>query len=82
MADKKGGDGEVKAIRDDEGDENQNMAAWLLGIKTLKIQPYHLPTLGIIFLSSSCYSICTTMKLIRSLAMPCHAKKKKKIVNF
>lgn len=28
MADKKGGDGEVKAIRDNEGDENQNMAAW------------------------------------------------------
>ncbi|GAY41264.1 hypothetical protein CUMW_058070 [Citrus unshiu] len=36
----------AEAIRDDEGDKNQNMAAWLLGIKTLKIQPYHLPTLG------------------------------------
>ncbi|KAK9181715.1 hypothetical protein WN944_024854 [Citrus x changshan-huyou] len=36
----------AEAIRDDEGDKNQNMAAWLLGINTLKIQPYHLPTLG------------------------------------
>lgn len=65
----------AEAIRDDEGDKNQNMAAWLLGIKTLKIQPYHLPTLGIIFLSSSCYSTRTTMNLIRSLVMPCHGQK-------
>ncbi|XVE58623.1 hypothetical protein DITRI_Ditri04bG0184300 [Diplodiscus trichospermus] len=35
--------GEVKAGGDD-GEEN--MAAWLLGIETLKIQPYHLPPLG------------------------------------
>lgn len=35
--------GEVEAGKD-EGDKN--MAAWLLGIKTLKIQPYHLPSLG------------------------------------
>lgn len=27
-------------------EEEENMAAWLLGIKTLKIQPYHLPPLG------------------------------------
>jgi hypothetical protein len=24
----------------------ENMAAWLVGIKTLKIEPYHLPPLG------------------------------------
>lgn len=29
-----------------EEEEEANMAAWLLGIKTLKIQPYHLPPLG------------------------------------
>uniref|UniRef100_A0A2P2JT01 L-idonate 5-dehydrogenase-like n=1 Tax=Rhizophora mucronata TaxID=61149 RepID=A0A2P2JT01_RHIMU len=28
------------------GEEEENMAAWLLGIKTLKIQLYHLPPLG------------------------------------
>ncbi|XP_048229300.1 L-idonate 5-dehydrogenase isoform X1 [Ricinus communis] len=27
-------------------EEEDNKAAWLLGIKTLKIQPYHLPPLG------------------------------------
>ena len=26
--------------------EEENKAAWLLGVKTLKIQPYHLPPLG------------------------------------
>ena len=31
--------------------EEENMAAWLLGVNTLKIQPFKLPTLGI-FLSS------------------------------
>ncbi|CAN1842504.1 L-idonate 5-dehydrogenase [Linum perenne] len=31
--------------RDGE-EEEENMAAWLLGIQTLKIQPYKLPTLG------------------------------------
>lgn len=35
-------DGEDKEHRNGE----ENMAAWLLGIKTLKIQPYHLPDLG------------------------------------
>lgn len=39
-------DDEIKISRD-EGEEN--MAAWLLGIKTLKIQPYRLPSLGIYF---------------------------------
>ncbi|KAG6721112.1 hypothetical protein I3842_03G096600 [Carya illinoinensis] len=34
--------GEDKEHRNGE----ENMAAWLLGIKTLKIQPYHLPALG------------------------------------
>ncbi|OAY48229.1 L-idonate 5-dehydrogenase isoform X1 [Manihot esculenta] len=29
-----------------EREEEENMAAWLLGIKNLKIQPYHLPSLG------------------------------------
>jgi hypothetical protein len=36
-----GGSGEGKEHKDGE-----NMAAWLLGIKTLKIQPFHLPSLG------------------------------------
>ena len=31
-------------------DEGENMAVWLLGIKTLKIQPYPLPPLGNVFL--------------------------------
>ncbi|XP_057950512.1 L-idonate 5-dehydrogenase-like [Malania oleifera] len=29
-----------------QGEEAENMAAWLLGIKTLRIQPYNLPPLG------------------------------------
>lgn len=30
-----------------DGDESEeNMAAWLLGVKNLQIQPYHLPPLG------------------------------------
>ncbi|KAF4371290.1 hypothetical protein F8388_023450 [Cannabis sativa] len=37
-------DGEDHAMESKEGETN--MAAWLLGIKTLKIQPYHLPPLG------------------------------------
>lgn len=42
-----GHNGEEVKISGDEGEEN--MAAWLLGIKTLKIQPYQLPSLGICF---------------------------------
>ncbi|KAL4595281.1 hypothetical protein ACB092_12G080200 [Castanea dentata] len=37
-----GGIVEVKEHKDGE----ENMAAWLVGIKTLKIEPYHLPPLG------------------------------------
>ncbi|XP_022737432.1 L-idonate 5-dehydrogenase-like isoform X1 [Durio zibethinus] len=37
----------VGEIQVDEDDGENNMAAWLLGIKTLKIQPYHLPPLAI-----------------------------------
>uniref|UniRef100_A0A2N9FVL1 Enoyl reductase (ER) domain-containing protein n=1 Tax=Fagus sylvatica TaxID=28930 RepID=A0A2N9FVL1_FAGSY len=37
-----GGGGEDKEHKDGE----ENMAAWLVGIKTLKIEPYHLPPLG------------------------------------
>lgn len=37
-----GGSGEGKEHEED----GENLAAWLLGIKTLKIQPYHLPSLG------------------------------------
>ncbi|KAJ4706106.1 putative Alcohol dehydrogenase [Melia azedarach] len=44
MADDSGEEAEAAACRDDQ--EEENMAAWLLGIKTLKIQPYHLPPLG------------------------------------
>ncbi|CAN0902667.1 L-idonate 5-dehydrogenase [Linum grandiflorum] len=36
--------GEI-AVENREGEE-ENMAAWLLGIQTLKIQPYILPSLG------------------------------------
>ncbi|KAE8694710.1 Sorbitol dehydrogenase [Hibiscus syriacus] len=35
---------ETKICRNDDGETN--MAAWLLGIRTLKIQPYLLPPLG------------------------------------
>lgn len=31
----------------DDHVEQQNMAAWLVGINSLKIQPFNLPTLGI-----------------------------------
>lgn len=35
-----------------EDGEEVNMAAWLMGVNTLKIQPFELPSLGIlIFLS-------------------------------
>ncbi|KAK1577164.1 hypothetical protein Q3G72_019460 [Acer saccharum] len=39
--------GEIKAdtCRYEE-EEEKNIAAWLLGIKTLQLQPYHLPPLG------------------------------------
>lgn len=30
--------------------EEVNMAAWLVGLNTLKIQPFELPSLGILFL--------------------------------
>ncbi|KAL6270601.1 hypothetical protein ACE6H2_027512 [Prunus campanulata] len=39
-----GGDGFEEASRD--GCERENMAAWLLGVNTLKIQPFKLPNLG------------------------------------
>ena len=42
----KGGNSEDAVSSKEHGEEN--MAAWLLGIKTLKIQPYILPSLGII----------------------------------
>ncbi|PNX86770.1 L-idonate 5-dehydrogenase [Trifolium pratense] len=29
-------------------DDQQNMAAWLVGLNTLKIQPFNLPSLGIL----------------------------------
>jgi len=32
-----------------KGGSDENMAAWLLGVNTLKIQPFNLPALGIIF---------------------------------
>lgn len=37
------GVGDVVEVKEHEED---NMAAWLIGIKTIKIQPYHLPPLG------------------------------------
>ena len=34
----------------DVGDSEENMAAWLLGVNNLKIQPFKLPPLGTAFL--------------------------------
>lgn len=45
MAHGGGGGADVMACKQEE-QEVENKAAWLLGIKTLKIQPYHLPPLG------------------------------------
>ncbi|KAK3220814.1 hypothetical protein Dsin_014784 [Dipteronia sinensis] len=40
-------DGEFNAGTGRDGEEEEkNVAAWLLGIKTLQLQPYHLPPLG------------------------------------
>lgn len=36
--------------------EEVNMAAWLVGVNTLKIQPFNLPSLGI--LSFSLFASC------------------------
>ncbi|KAB5532416.1 hypothetical protein DKX38_019086 [Salix brachista] len=44
MAHGGGGGADLMACKQEE--EVENKAAWLLGIKTLKIQPYHLPPLG------------------------------------
>jgi len=46
----------------DDDVEQQNMAAWLVGLNTLKIQPFNLPSLGIRLkfplLISLCYYYC------------------------
>jgi len=46
----------------DDDVEQQNMAAWLVGLNTLKIQPFNLPSLGIHLkfplLISLCYYYC------------------------
>lgn len=34
-----------------DGEGEQNMAAWLTGINTLKVQPFELPPLGIVWIS-------------------------------
>ena len=39
-------------------DGEENMAAWLVGIKTLKIEPYHLPPLGKILFPSCVMFFC------------------------
>lgn len=31
--------------------EQENMAAWLVGVNTLRIQPFKLPTVGMILIS-------------------------------
>lgn len=41
-----GGDHGDEIKDDGESENNNNMAAWLLGVKNLQIQPYHLPPLG------------------------------------
>lgn len=40
---------DVKTATVSGEEEDKNIAAWLLGIKTLKLQPYHLPPLGMFF---------------------------------
>lgn len=40
---KKMGKGGISQNKDGEG---ENMAAWLLGVNNLKIQPFNLPSLG------------------------------------
>ena len=39
-------------------DGEENMAAWLVGIKTLKIEPYHLPPLGKILFPACVMFFC------------------------
>lgn len=41
-----GGDHGDEIKDDGESENNNNKAAWLLGVKNLQIQPYHLPPLG------------------------------------
>ncbi|KAF8008612.1 hypothetical protein BT93_K2318 [Corymbia citriodora subsp. variegata] len=36
----------METVAKADAEEETNMAAWLLGVKNLKIQPYHLPPLG------------------------------------
>lgn len=49
-----GGAGEGK-----DGEEEENMAAWLLGINTLKIQPFKLPLLGnFLFIEMTSFVFC------------------------
>lgn len=42
------GDFEAGKINDGQAkaEDTENMAAWLMGVKNLQIQPYHLPPLG------------------------------------
>lgn len=35
------------AENQEDGREEENLAAWLVGVNTLKIQPFKLPPLGI-----------------------------------
>ena len=48
--------GVVEGKEHKDGEENR--AAWLVGIKTLKIEPYHLPPLGKIIFSSCAMFLC------------------------
>ena len=42
----------------------ENMAAWLLGVNTLKIQPFHLPPLGMYLFLFMFYSPSVTPSLL------------------
>lgn len=58
-----------------DGEQEKNMAAWLVGLNTLKIQPFNLPTLGInIFFPSPSntsihFMLYINIKLILSLLL-------------
>lgn len=81
MADKKGDDGEVKAIRDNEGDENQNMAAWNQNSENSAIS-FAYPRYYIFIFFLLFYTHNYEFNQITCHAMPWPKKKKKNCVIF
>lgn len=47
----------------------ENMAAWLLGVNTLKIQPFNLPPLGTMFSSALSQNLLVSIITKRSLGV-------------